>query len=237
MTSHLAAIEFSANGFVTDAQRDRADAIAHRRTDRLPLATPTQWDSFEPLLRSTLDESIATIDVLTDDVRPQLAEASRFSEALRRYDSFYHAELQWWATPLPSCAVGIPPSALASQTEQRRVGVAHGFPSHTGDDRRPTIARDAAKILVLSTPDDTRRDALCCGEALSTVLLECTMAGMATCTLTHMMESETSRDVVRKLIANRGEPQVLIRIGIAPPTEQPPDSTPRRPLTEVLEIQ
>ena len=47
---------------------------------------------------------------------------------------------------------------------------------------------DWSKILVLSTPEDTRADVLRCGEALSTVLLECTMAGMATCTLTHLIE-------------------------------------------------
>lgn len=52
---------------------------------------------------------------------------------------------------------------------------------------------------------------------LSTILLECTMAGMATCTLTHLIESSDSRDIVRGLTRQRGEPQALIRVGIAPP--------------------
>ena len=95
---------------------------------------------------------------------------------------------------------------------------------------------DWSQILVLSTPEDARADVLRCGEVLSTVLLECTMAGMATCTLTHLIEVDESRDIVRGLIEQRGQPQVLIRAGIAPPMEHLPAPTPRRPLREVLEV-
>jgi hypothetical protein len=95
---------------------------------------------------------------------------------------------------------------------------------------------DGSKILVLSTAGDTRPEVFGCGEALSNVLLECTMAGMATCTLTHLIELDESRDIVRRLIRERGEPQVLIRVGIAPPIEDLPAATPRRPLGDVLEI-
>jgi hypothetical protein len=89
---------------------------------------------------------------------------------------------------------------------------------------------------VLSTPEDTRADVLRCGEVLSTVLLECTVAGMATCTLTHLIEIDESRDIVRSLIAQHGQPQAVIRAGIAPPMEHPAAPTPRRPLDEVLQI-
>lgn len=52
---HLATVDFSALEFVTDAVRRRADAILARRTDRLPLAPPPDWTSFEAVLRSTID--------------------------------------------------------------------------------------------------------------------------------------------------------------------------------------
>ena len=89
---------------------------------------------------------------------------------------------------------------------------------------------------MLSTTEDTRADVLRCGEALSTVLLECTVAGMATCTLTHLIELSESRNVVRGLIGRNDWPQVLIRAGIAPPMEQLPAATPRRPLDDVLGV-
>ncbi len=232
---HLASIEFHPVEHVTDAQCDRADAILQRRTDRLPLGRPTFWDLFEPVLRSTFDDSLATLDVLSDDARPRLVEASQLTEALRRDDSTYHAELEWWTSPFV-VDEGVPPGALASDRERHRVDVGRDFPIRSHEDRRPEVKVDWSIILVLSTPEDTRTDVLRCGEVLSTVLLECTMAGMATCTLTHLIEVDESRDIVRSLIEQRGQPQVLIRAGIAPPMEHLPAPTPRRALADVLEI-
>ena len=233
--NHLASVEFSTLEFVTDAQRERAEAILQRRTDRLPLGRPTYWPSFEPVLRSSVDESVAMLDVLADEVRPQLAKASYLTEELRRYDASYHAELQWWTSPF-AVSEGIPPDALASTSERHRVDVARDFPARSRADRRADVGVDWSKIVVLSTAEDDRAEVLGCGEALSTVLLECTMAGMATCTLTHLIEVDESRDIVRRLIGERGEPQVLVRVGIAPPMEDLPAATPRRPLDDVLEI-
>jgi hypothetical protein len=232
---HLASLEFSPLEFVTDAQRKRTEAILQRRTDRLPLGRPTYWASFEPVLRSSVDESVAMLDVLSDDVRPQLVEASQLTEALRRDDASYHAELQWWTSPF-ALSEGVPPDALASDSERQRVDVARDFPARSRTERRADVAADWSKVLVLSTAEDTRTDVLRCGEALSTVLLECTMAGMATCTLTHLIELRDSRDIVRRLIGEHREPQALIRVGIAPPMEDLPAATPRRPLDDVLEI-
>jgi hypothetical protein len=68
------------------------------------------------------------------------------------------------------------------------------------------------------------------------VLLECTAAGFATCTLTHMIELHASREMLRTLIGRHAEPQVLIRVGRAPVMEPPPARTPRRPIRDVLHI-
>lgn len=231
----LASIEFSPVDRVTDADRLRAEAILQRRTDRLPLGRPTYWDLFEPVLRSSIDDNPVTLDVLSDDVRPQLVRASQLTEAIRRDDWSYHAELDWWTSPFVA-AEGIPVSALASDKEHYRVDVGREFPVRSHQDRRPEINADWSKILVLSTAEDTRLDVLRCGEALSTVLLECAVAGMATCTLTHLIEVDESRDIVRSLITQHGQPQVVIRAGIAPPTEHLQAPTPRRPLSEVLEF-
>lgn len=233
--SHLATVEFSPIDHVTEAQRDRVRAMLRRRTDRLPFGAPTDWRRFEPVLRSTLNEDVAMLDVLSDDQRPYLVEVSQLSEAFRCDDPAYHVELQWWTSSF-ALTQGMPPSALLSVNERRRVDIAREFPIRNHQDRRPEMDADCSKILVLSTPDDTRADVLRCGEALSTVLVECTMAGMATCTLTHLIESGESRDIVGGLIGRRGEPQVLIRVGTAPPMESPPAPTPRLPLDSVLKI-
>ena len=237
--NHLATIHFSPLHFVTDAVRARAEAILHRRTDRLPFAAPSSFSAFEPVLRSTIDTDKATLTVLPESVRPRLAQASRLTESLRRYDSSYHAELQWWTAPSTD-GDGMPRSALVSTSERDRVDIARSFPTDEHPDRRPGVDRDRSVIAVLSTHGDSRRDALRCGEVLSDVLLEATLAGLATCTLSHMTELEDSRNVIRELIGDSGNPQLLIRIGEVPassnqpPGDQPP-ATPRRPLAEVLQ--
>jgi hypothetical protein len=88
----LASIEFSSVDHVTDIQQNRADAILQRRTDRLPLSRPTCWDFFEPVLRSTIGDSAVSLDVLSDDARPQLVEAAELAEGVRRDDVSYYVE-------------------------------------------------------------------------------------------------------------------------------------------------
>ncbi len=114
--------------------------------------------------------------------------------------------------------------------------VARDFPVYRTGDRRPEIDRDHSKVLVLSTYDDSLDNTLRCGEVLSRVLLECTAAGFATCTLTHMIELHASREMVRRITGRHAEPQVLIRIGSTPETSPSTVRTPRRPLGEVLQI-
>ncbi len=230
---HLATITFRPLEFVTDADRTRAGAILRRRTDRLPFAAPPAWETFEPALRSTIDPTKATLQILDDSVRPRLAQASRLTESLRRYDTSYHAELRWWTSP-SEVSEGLPYGSLASAAELQRVDLARAFPDGEDRDRRPDVTRDRSAIAVLSTRADGRREALGCGEVLSDVLLEATVADLATCTLTHMTELEASRSIIRTMAG--GDPQLLIRIGTVPELSELPSATPRRPLDEVLEL-
>ncbi|WP_040786404.1 Acg family FMN-binding oxidoreductase [Nocardia pneumoniae] len=232
---HLATITFQPAEIVTDGDRARADAILRRRTDRLPFAAPINWSDFESVLRTTFDPADATLDVLHDDSRPALARASEMTASLRRYDSGYHAELQWWTGHTVADA-GVPEEALISPEERQRVSVGRQFPTTPGASRRGELTADHSVILVLSCDSDAAEDLVPCGEVTSTVLLECTLAGFATCPLTHLTEVPRSRAVVRELTAHPGLPQVLIRVGIAAESERNGPVTPRRPLAEILDM-
>jgi hypothetical protein len=72
---------------------------------------------------------------------------------------------------------------------------------------------------------------------LSAVLLEATMAALATCTLTNITELYPGRDIVASLIDQPTTPQVLIRVGSAPEIDDKPPPTPRRPIDEVFDVQ
>lgn len=233
---HLAAVDFSPMDYVTDGHRRRADAILLRRTDRLPFAEPPDWPAVEATLRRAVTSEAVRLDVIADELRPELAEASRLTEALRLYDSSYHSEMDWWTAPF-EVTDGIPPSTLVSEAESARVDIGRNFPvTRHEQERRTGFGQDHSKILVLSTYDNERVSVLECGEMLSAVLLEAAMAGLATCTLTHITELQASRDVVASLIEQSTTPQLLIRVGLAPEIEELPPPTPRRPVDEVLEI-
>jgi nitroreductase len=232
--THVATLTFSPLDTVTEAQRRRADAILVRRTDRLPFAAPRDWDALLAMLRDAIDETAAVLDVV-DDGRAELADAAHLSEALRLYDSEYHLELDWWTGPA-AISDGIPRSSLVSAAESDRVDIGRVFPVTGGhEERRMSVPEDMSKVLVISARDDSRLGVLECGELLSQVLLEATMAGLGTCTLTHVTELEASRDIIGALVGRRF-PQLLIRVGQTPALDTCPPPTPRRSIDTVLEL-
>jgi hypothetical protein len=230
---HLASLNFSPMSVVTDGHRRRAEAVQHRRTDRLPFARPRNWESLKPVLRDAVDAGKVHLDVIADELRPELARASQLTESLRLYDSSYHTELVWWTGHFEN-SDGIPRSSLLSAAESDRVDVGRTFPVSAHNERRAGFGQDQSIVLVLSTDEDTRDDAFRCGEALSAVLLECTLAGMATCTLSHLTELQSSRHLIGSLTGRAAMPQLVIRVGEAPVLGEVPPMTPRRPLRDVL---
>ncbi len=235
---HVAAIEFGqATADANGVHRARAEAILRRRTDRRPFGPPHDWARFETLLRQAVIPYHVMCDVVLDDARPRLAQASRLTQQIRENDPTYEAELDWWTSPSVS-GEGVPQSALVSAAEAAQVDVARDFPTPATGRRVDASGGDQSKIVVLSTHhEDARVDVLRCGEALSGVLLDCTVAGLATCTLTHMTELAPSREIVREITGQRGLPQLWVRIGETPvggPAILP--ETPRRPVADVLEV-
>jgi hypothetical protein len=229
---HVASVTISAISYITEAHRRRAEAIWMRHTDRLPLAAPPDWPSFERSMRAAVTDQPSMVDVLTDLDRRDLEEASMLSESLRMYDSAYHQEMHWWTAPF-EVSDGIPHDALVSAAESDRVAIGRTFPVTHHRERRLEVPEDRSTVVVISAADDTRRDVLGCGETLSAILLEATLAGLATGILSHVTEVPASRDIVAEL-TGRSYPQVLVRIGLAPALEDAPVRTPRRPLSDVL---
>ncbi|WP_067903152.1 Acg family FMN-binding oxidoreductase [Nocardia vaccinii] len=232
--THVATVRFTPHSSVTDAERDLAEAIRQRHTDRLPMRPPAGWADFETVLRSTFDPADAVLDVVPESARSVLAHASSLTAAVRYRDAEYQSELMWW-TGIADPDIGIPESALLSADERARVPLGRSFPL---TEHRPHRAAspDAATVLVLSTDSDSRADLMRGGAVLSTILLECTAAGYATCVLTHLTEYQRSRDIVRDLIGDTALPQTLIRVGTAAPDSVQEPRTPRLPLGEILHV-
>ncbi|CAM3633554.1 Acg family FMN-binding oxidoreductase [Smaragdicoccus niigatensis] len=232
---HLAQVTFAPSEFVTEADRKRARAIEDRRTDRLPFGPPIGWTMFETVVRPLLPDDVE-MTVVSEGAMSDIRRASELADNIRRYDSRYHAALHDW-TSRRDTNDGVPADALLTADENQRVPAGRAFPMHDGGNRRPAVIEDSAKIVVLSTDSDQLTDLLRCGEAMSTVLLEATMSGYATCPLTHIVELQSSRSSVKKGVGGDRLPQVLIRIGSRPEQDFTPPQTDRRPVSEILEIQ
>lgn len=233
---HIATIRFATATEVTAEQKRRADAILVRRTDRLPLSAPRDWDvPGETGAAGAEPDNPVRVHTVPGDKRDMLVEASQLAEVLRLYDSDYHSELFWWTADFVATE-GIPRSALVSAAEGDRVGIGRTFPVTTQPERRGELESDDAAIVVLSTEDDSRESVLRCGEALSAFLLDATMTGLATCTVTHITEVPAGREVVATVLGTTAIPQVLVRVGAAPALDATPAPTPRRPVRDVLEI-
>ncbi|MEU0504308.1 hypothetical protein [Nocardia sp. NPDC005998] len=231
---YLAVIDFRRWPDPPDSVRARARAIDQRRTDRLPMLAPTDWPQVVHTVQMLVIPHDLELTALDDSVRPRLAAASEHATATRRYDMEYQSELRWWSGH-SSGPEGVPRNALVSDAEFARVGVGRTFPSAPHSARRGTL-EDRSRLLVLSSSSDSQPNWLHTGEVLSAVLLECTVAGLATCALTHITELPTGRRVLASLLAYPGVPQVVIRIGTAPDNEPDIPPSPRRPLVEILSI-
>ncbi|NMN93955.1 hypothetical protein FGL95_02760 [Nocardiaceae bacterium YC2-7] len=229
---HLATVLVEPDHAISDDDVKSATAITRRSSDRLPLLAPPDPDVLATSLAALLAHTGTQIELIDRGQRSELIHASALAASLRGHDSMYQEELDWWAgeSTLPE---GVPTDSLVSADEQERVALGRKFPPGRPNSRRVDLADDRAAIFVLSTPADARLDWLRCGEALSAVLLECTIRGLATCALTHLTELPRSREMIGKVARNTGAPQVVIRVGVAP---EPGAErlTPRRPLSEVL---
>ena len=153
----LASIEFSAVDHVTDTQRNRADAILQRRTDRLPLSRPTYWDFFEPVLRSTIGDSLCHLTCSPMTCGRSWSRPHSSPKGFAATIVSYYARIR-----LVDLAVrmteGVPASALASDKERRRVDVGREFPVRSHEDRRPEITWTGRKSLCClprKTPERT----------------------------------------------------------------------------------
>ena len=95
---------------------------------------------------------------------------------------------------------------------------------------------DAAVVLALGTKDDSALARLRAGEATSLVLLTATALGLASCPVTEPLEIAETREAVKTdVFGVSGFPQMLLRIGWAPVNADPLPSTPRRPLSDVVD--
>jgi hypothetical protein len=99
-------------------------------------------------------------------------------------------------------------------------------------DRGTTTFEYTPHLALLSTPGDGPAEWLGAGQALERVLLEATLVDLATSLTSHVLETPELRPLVRDPGSGTGQVQMVLRLGHGPRGP----ATPRRPVTDVLDI-
>ncbi|GGW54836.1 nitroreductase [Streptomyces lucensis JCM 4490] len=127
---------------------------------------------------------------------------------------------------------GVPEYAFGPRLRDGRAPLRDFAGRRAVADRGSTAFEKNPHLAMLSTPGDTAADWLRAGQALERVLLEATLAGLATSLTSHALESPDLRLLTRDPMAGTGHVQMVLRLGYGP---QGP-ATPRRPVRDVLDI-
>lgn len=236
---HLAALEL--RPIETSAAMLRTSgAIERRRTDRRRYASIAPApELIASLGRHAAAEGAQLRPLAARVSRERLIFACQEATVVQAANVDYVAELRDWSGERVGAHSGVPaanvPRTLACQ------GDFPARPFWSGDLVQPHEANwrpDEEMLAILGTVEDDRVARLRAGEALSSILLAATEAGLASCPITHPMEVVATREFIHEVLLGRAlYPQAVVRIGWPPVGGGALPRTPRRPIEEVVSYQ
>jgi hypothetical protein len=210
-------------------------ALVARRTDRRrPASWPVPRERLDELLALNYRLAVTVVAVVSPHARAALLQLLAEADDAQRSSREYVDEVvSWTGRTGPE---GIPPSSLVRRMTSRDSHLAASrFPSGTlRDHDLPTEAISPALLAVCTTSDDTG-SRLRAGEALSAILLKGTAEGLTMVPLSQAVEVDRTRRLLQdELLGDAAYPQIVLQVGLAPPTSVVIPPTPRRPVSEVI---
>lgn len=208
-------------------------AIDRRRTDRRPYGDePVPAEARAAITAAVAAEGVR-LRIVPPDQMSLLSIAAATASLVQLSDPAYRNELVRWTNRPQWSKDGIPPG-LAVRSVPRRVPVRtfaldsqDGLPVGAGGD-------GGAVYVVLYHADEEPADWLRAGEALSALLLTATAYGLATATISDVVEVGRSRRLVRRVLGEPGQPYIAARCGVAA-TAQALAEVPRRDAADVID--
>lgn len=209
--------------------RDRFDPVPLTSAARTVLERETGEGGAWLQWLDSVPERIA-LAVLTD-------RADRIQQA----DPAFRAEIVRWRRPDETASDGIIPAALpelpgllrASDVPLREFLPTRSDLADSADPQHRPMPAERPDLALVCTRHDGPTDWLRAGEALARVLLRAASLDIAASPLGQALDLSWTRRRLRTELALTGHPQVALRLGHAHLAGHP---TPRRPLSEVLEI-
>jgi nitroreductase len=231
---HLAAIELSP-GQPTAEQLMLAAAIEKRCSDRRVMST---WPLPDPLLaeleRAAEAEGAALRVVTSEAGRRHVAALVMHASVEQSLTPRLAEETAAWSGRGRFARDGVP----AANVPRAPDGTIPVRDFAAREQQQETLGRDEADgtvLALLATVDSSPLAELAAGEALSAVLLAATRWGVASDPISQPLEVPSTRaELRRRLLADQGEPQLLLRLGWASISAEPVPRTGRRPVDETI---
>ena len=175
----------------------------------------------------------AQLHILRDADLIDLAAAAAHAQRVEGLDEQWRGELTYWVAGTRDEGLGIPDAAIPEQAPQTTVpgrdfGRDGSLAVGTGHDR-------AARYAILFSDEDSPTAWLRGGEALSAVWLTATAHGLSVLPLSAAVEVPGTRQTLRQMLADVGEPLLVLRIGVPAPRPDEPH-TPRLPADQQIEL-
>jgi nitroreductase len=211
------------------------EPICRRRTDRRRFNTWPVPEQFLGELVQRAAEQGAVLRVVSDlPTQRELVAAIAAAASAQAGTPGYAEETAAWSGRADT-PDGIP-SANVPRADQEQAAVPmRDF--RDGGLEQSTDTEDGAVLLALGTSSDDRLSQLRAGEATSAVLLRATELELATCPLSQPLEVADTRETLREVVLHGTlSPQLILRIGWPPAGLAAIPPTPRRPLTEIVEM-
>jgi nitroreductase len=124
----------------------------------------------------------------------------------------------------------IPVAPAATTVPARDFGVSGTLTAGVGHD-------EAARYAVLYGAGDVAVDWLRAGEALSAVWLAAVERGLSVLPISAPIEIASTREALRRLLADIGYPHLVLRLGRVDPNAEVPAQTPRLAPEQVIAVE
>lgn len=209
-------------------------AILHRHTYRGRFADCAVPDSVLDQIRLAVEGQSGMLRIIRDDelvdVEVLVSSAER---ALHRLPGYAEELARWvWPAEDEDRDDGLPPKAVDHGTDRAESLEGRQFrePFASRPDEPPVAEHPT--VVMLSSLTDTAADWVRSGQALSALLLTATELGVVAQPFGQVIDLDSSRQNLARLLGTVGAPQMLLRLGLG--TSVP--STPRRSVLSVAEI-
>lgn len=204
-----------------------------RQTDRRTVPDrPIAPDVLPVLARAAAAEGV-NLQILDPDQVIELAVAVAHAEAVEAVEASQREELARWVGGVRADGLGVPDEVIPADPPQttvpeREFGRAGTLPAGEGHDT-------VALYGVLHGATDTRADWLRAGEALSAVWLVAIEEGLSLLPFSAPIEVGGTRQTLRRLLSDIGQPYMVVRFGAADDQHAGPPHTPRLSAAQVIE--